>query len=482
MTADYVAFHAAERPDAVALVDRGREISYAQFHRDLCSATHAVNEFGLARGSSAAIAWGELYPHWLLLLACEWLGVATATFVANEGDASAGLLESVDVVLSETRPSSVPVERHRAATSGWLAEVLARGDVPMPAGAPKSPSDPFRILRTSGTTGVPKRILLRRHMFEAFVERWAWVLGITRESKSLVNTPFSANGSYTLSTAVIRAGGTVLCPGFGIGTAAALSGPARETTHIRIAPLELKLVLDELPRNFIKPKDLLVCTVGAPLPAVLREQTLARLASEVLVSYACNEMPFVAVLRDSGSEGVGTVVPWVEAEVVNDRDLPVPSGTAGMLRIRDPAMAEGYLDDPETTARKFRKGWFYPGDIAVSEGPRRLRVVGREDEILNVGGLKIAASRLEAWVLRHATVGDIGVCTLAGPGGVDEICVAVADPAHDDVELLARVTEAFRRNYVGRFHIVKLARIPRNANGKIERHRLKEAMAHNLGR
>ncbi|HMK68856.1 MAG TPA: class I adenylate-forming enzyme family protein, partial [Stellaceae bacterium] len=447
MTADYIAYHAAERPDAVALLDRGREISYAQLHRDLSGVVRAVTDFGFARGSSAAIAWGEFYPHCLLLLACERLGIATATFVANEGEAGAGLLESVDVVLSETRPPGISAERHRALTQGWLADALARGDAPIPAAATQSPQDPFRILRTSGTTGVPKRLLVRRHMFEAHIQRWSWVLGIARTSKCIVNTPFSANGSFTLSMAVLRAGGSVLFPGLEIGTAAALAGPARAATHLRIAPLELKRVLDELPPGFEKPAALTVCTVGGPLPAVLREQALARLANEVIVSYACNEMPFIAVIRDAGSEGVGTVVPWAEAEVVDELDRLVPLDTPGRLRVRDAAMAEGYLDDPVTTAQKFRNGWFYPGDIAISRGPRRLQVVGRDDEILNVGGLKIAASALEAWVLRHATVGDIGICALAGDGGVNEICVAVADPAHDDAELLARITEAFRHNH-----------------------------------
>jgi acyl-coenzyme A synthetase/AMP-(fatty) acid ligase len=482
MTADYIAFHATERPDAVALVDRGREITYVQFHRDLGRFVHALSELGLARGKSVAVAWGELYPHWLLLLACERLGVATATFHMGEAQAGAGLLETVDLVLSETRPAGVAAERHCALTPEWLARVFARADRGMPAAAPKSPDDPLRILRTSGTTGVPKRLLMKRRMFEACAERWAWSLGITRAAKSLINSPFSATGCYVLSTVVIRAGGTMLFPGPETGTGAALAGPARAITHLRIPPLELKLVLDSLPPDFVKPTNLTICTVGAPLAAALREKALARLASEVIVSYACNEMPFVAVARATGSEGVSTVVPWVEAQVVDEQDRPLPPGTVGRIRLREPAMAEGYLDDPETTARRFRNGWLYPGDLGISQGQRRLRIVGREDEIMNLGGLKIAPSALEAWVLRHATVGDIGVCMLPNPEGVDEICVAVADPAHGDAELLARVTDAFRHNQVGRFHIVKVGRVPRNANGKIERNRLKEIVARTLQR
>lgn len=474
MTADYIAFHAAERPEAIALMDCGREITFAQFHRDLARFVRAVPELGFRRGHSVAIAWGDLYPHWLLLLARERLGVAAATFVPGEGTGGARLLETVDFVLAENRPPTLPSERHRALTRQWLAEVFGRSDSEMPEAAPRAPDDPLRILRTSGTTGEPKRLLLTRRMFEAYVERWAWSMGITRDTRSLVTMPFTATGCYLLSTAIIRAGGTMIYAGSEIGAGAALAGPARGLTHLRATPLELKLILDSLPPDFAKPAGLTLCTVGAPLAAPLRERALARLASEVVASYACNEVPFVAVTRSSGSEGVSSVYPWIEAEVVDEHDKPLPPGTAGAIRLKDPEMAIGYLDDPETTARKFRHGWFYPGDIGILHGPQRLQIVGREDELLNLGGIKVGPSALEAWVMRYATIGDVGVCTARNADGIDEICIAVSNPGHDDAELLARVNRAFADHHIGRFHVIKVQRVPRNANGKIERNRLRE--------
>ena len=482
MTAGYIAFHAAARPDAVAIVDRGREITYAQLHSDLGRFLRAVAELGLTRGSSVAVAWGEFYPHWLLLIACEELGLAAATFIAGEGSAGARLLETVDVVLSESRPAEVVPERHRALTPQWLAGAFARADLGMPPLPAWNPNDPLRIVRTSGTTGVPKRLLLTRRMFEAYVERKAWSLGVTRATRTLVTMPFTSTGGYTLCTAAIRAGGTVIFVGFETGTAAALVGPARNLTHLRVTPLELKLILDNLPPNFAKPTGLKVCTMGAALAAPLRERALARLATEVISSYASNEMPFVTLMGDDGKDGIGTVVPWIEAEIVDERDSRLPLGRAGRLRLRDPVMAPGYLDEPQGSAGKFRDGWFYPGDVGILHGPRRLQIVGREDELINLGGLKIPPSELEALVLRHATVGDIGVCVVANAEGVAEICIGVANAAHNDAELLARVGEAFRHHHIGRFHIVKVARIPRNANGKIERGKLRETITRGLRR
>jgi acyl-coenzyme A synthetase/AMP-(fatty) acid ligase len=477
MTADYIAFHAAERSGAVALVDCGREIAYAQFHRDLGRFTRAVGEFGFARGSSVAVAWGELYPHWLLLLALERLGIVAASYLPSEGAGSARLLASVDFVLSEARPPEVQAERHRAVTPQWLERVFARDDTEVPAVAPEDPGDPLRILRTSGTTGGAKRLLLTRRMFEAWVTRWIWSLGITRASRHLVTMSFTATGSYTLATAAIRAGGTVIYAGLEIGAAAALARYGRGLTHLKVTPLELKLILDSLAPDFEKPAALTLCTIGAALAAPLRERALARLAREVIVYYGSNEIPFIAETRSSGSEGVSAVFPWVRAETVDEHGNPAPPGAIGLVRLQAEAMATGYLDDPETTARKFRDGWFYPGDMGILHGPRRLQLVGREDELLNIGGLKVAPSALEAWVLPYATVGDIAVCTMPNAEGIEEICVAVANPRHDDAELLARVTRAFENHQIGRFRVVKVARIPRNANGKIERNRLKEIVA-----
>ncbi|HYC15102.1 MAG TPA: class I adenylate-forming enzyme family protein, partial [Stellaceae bacterium] len=161
----------------------------------------------------------------------------------------------------------------------------------------------------------------------------------------------------------------------------------------------------------------------------------------------------------------------------------LPLGTAGSIRMRDEAMATGYLDDPESTARKFRDGWFYPGDVGILHDPRRIQIVGREDELLNIGGIKMAPSAVEAWVMQHATAADIGVCSLRNAEGIEEICVAVVEPGHGDADLMERITRAFWDHHIGRnFYVVKLTRIPRNANGKILRGPLKQAVMAGLGR
>src|SRR5215470_4003438 len=154
MTADYIAFHASERPDAVALVDRGREITYARLGRDVAAFVRAAREFELAPGDSAAVGWGDFYVHLLLLLALERLGVATASYLENEEPARlARTLAGFDLALSRSRAHGGYAKRHQAITEEWVQAALAAGDGEAAEILPRGPGDPLRILSTSGTTG-----------------------------------------------------------------------------------------------------------------------------------------------------------------------------------------------------------------------------------------------------------------------------------------------------------------------------------------
>jgi len=235
-----------------------------------------------------------------------------------------------------------------------------------------------------------------------------------------------------------------------------------------------------LPEDFVKPADLTILSLGARVSRALRDKAIARLATDVCDLYGSNEAGFVSSTR--GNAEIGTVWPGVQIEVVDERDRPVPSGELGRIRVRTDCMVEGYLDDPEATARAFRDRWFYAGDLGILHGARRLQVIGRSDDVLNIGWNKLSPSALEDLVLRVAEVGDVGVCSIPNADGIEEIAIAVSDPRGSAQELEERITNAFRDVQIGRFHLLWLDRIPRNANGKIQRDRLKDAAVRTLCR
>src|SRR5262249_48534232 len=181
-----------------------------------------------------------------------------------------------------------------------------------------------------------------------------------------------------------------------------------------------------------------------------------------------NEIPFIAEMRLPARDRMMTVFPWVRVEIVDDRGRPLPEGTAGWVRLKSDTMPPGYVDAPETTSRMFRDGWFYPGDVGVLGG-RRLRVMGRGDELLNIGGRKLAPADLETLVSRHLQAADVAVCSLPNDDGIEELYVALVEPEGDEAELHRCLVQAFVGYGHGNIRPVKLPRIPRNANGKILR-------------
>jgi acyl-coenzyme A synthetase/AMP-(fatty) acid ligase len=473
MTADYVAFHAEQRPDAVAILDNGRAVTYGEFARDIRKFTHGIRELGVPEGGTIAVGSDDLYVQWLILLACERLGIATASVISREEVSVLPLLAGVDLLLSEFPLKRASPRRRHALTPAWVESVLRLSDAETALPQP-SPEATLRILRTSGTTGAAKRIRLTRRMAEAWLSRWIWCYGLSPRTRLMLAMPFVVGGIYAQACAVLRAGGTVVREGR-VDVPTALS--AHAVSHIALLPLYLRNVLEQIPAGFGRLPGLVVSTFGGAIPPSLREEAVGRLCGALCDMYGCNEVGFIG---SNGLHHVGRFIeiwPGVAAEVVDEQDRPLPRGEAGRIRVRTESMFSGYVDDPETTRQMLRDGWFYPGDVGVLHGARELELLGRADDLLNIGGVKIAPERLEEIIRMHTPLKDVAVGAVAGADGAAEICVAVADAGIEEAAIWQQIDPALALAGFRKFSIVRLARIPRNLAGKIQRNLLRAEIA-----
>ena len=479
MTADYIALHAAERPNAVAVIHNGRAVSFAEFSADIGKVIAAVRALGVSPGGAIAVGTSDLYLHWLLLLASERLGIAAASLMESESREAASLLAVVDLVLAAPGFFVQGAKRYHALTPSWLDEARARADGPLAPLPAKGPEDPVRIVRTSGTTGESKCFLVTRGMHDALSAQWQSGFRLDRQSRYLQTLAFRVRATYDLGSACLRAGGTVLLE----RRMSALEVMARqEFTHVILLPVFLKALLDRLPASFPKPRDLTIVAFGAALSEGLRNKATERLATVVCDLYGTVEIGIVSGISQPGEDGFGTLWPQVEAEAVDEEHRPVPPGEVGRIRFKAPYMSQSYIDDPETTARMFRDGWFYPGDVGRVRAERQLQILGRVDDLINIGGLKIWPSVLEDTLLEHAVAGDVGVGSTTGADGMETVCIAVSQVSLGNKELMDRITRALRRVGVGPFDVVTLDRIPRADNGKLQRRALREELVRRLGK
>lgn len=87
-------------------------------------------------------------------------------------------------------------------------------------------------------------------------------------------------------------------------------------------------------------------------------------------------------------------------EIVGENGQPCQKGVAGKVRVKTPYMIDGYLNDPEATRSHFKSGWFYPGDLGRILKDNVLEILGRQSDVINVGGEKLLLSDIDQYILQ----------------------------------------------------------------------------------
>jgi acyl-coenzyme A synthetase/AMP-(fatty) acid ligase len=175
---------------------------------------------------------------------------------------------------------------------------------------------------------------------------------------------------------------------------------------------------------------------------------------------------------------LGTVVPGVKLEIVEEQSREALPNGVGQVRYRGPGLADGYLE-PADTSESFVDGWFYPGDSAQLDEQGRFVLAGRTDEVLNVGGTKVNPATVEDAAMQFDGVKDAAICLVERIAGIEEIAIGLEssgslDSRRLDKELRARFPT---------FHptiFMNLEQIPRNQMGKVLRGQLRDEILKGL--
>jgi acyl-CoA synthetase (AMP-forming)/AMP-acid ligase II len=182
-------------------------------------------------------------------------------------------------------------------------------------------------------------------------------------------------------------------------------------------------------------------------------------------------------LLDAHPDCAGRPKLGVEVEVVNPEGEVLAPGETGELRVKVPGMPTEYYMNPERTAEKFRDGWFYTNDIGMLTPEGLIRLEGRSDDRINLGGLKLYPERVENVLNTHPDIRDSAVFTVPDKDGNKALVAAVV--LNHEGKPKSSLLEYCREHKLGgmtpkRFFIVK--ELPRNDAGKLIRSALPELL------
>jgi long-chain acyl-CoA synthetase len=163
----------------------------------------------------------------------------------------------------------------------------------------------------------------------------------------------------------------------------------------------------------------------------------------------------------------------VELEVVDGNGKQLPAGEIGELRVRSENMVGGYHGNPVATARHFRDGWFYPGDLASLGPDGVLCLQGRTDDMMNLNSVKIFPREIERVLEEHPAVKSAAAFAKSSPvhGSIPVAAVELHEAATVAVdELMARTRE--RLGVRAPRRIIVVPALPRSSGGKVQTHAL----------
>jgi acyl-coenzyme A synthetase/AMP-(fatty) acid ligase len=173
---------------------------------------------------------------------------------------------------------------------------------------------------------------------------------------------------------------------------------------------------------------------------------------------------------------VGFVLPGVDVEIVDETNTTLPAGQEGLVRCRNKYFASMFAANNPDRPQDAADTWWYPGDLGRLTPDGMVCIGGRADDVINSGGVKVAASTLDAVVCRAPGVKDGGTCAVRDQSGIDVVWIGVV--TEKDIDQ-ARIKDFLAES--GEFpiepkEILSISKVPRNDLGKLQRQKLKEML------
>ena len=475
---------AMAEPERTALALGARTVTYGALLTKVKQFVVRFAAAGVGRGDNVGVVSGPV-GYVAATLALAWVG-AVSVELQGERAEIAGIAKRLGLkFLFHSGTDGYGLDH-----PGFKGELPLRaataGTARVPGIAGVGPREPWRIALSSGTTGHPKGILYSHEGSLVNVNLLRTVYPVAADDRVLIGM------NVAMAFAVHN---WMRCLTVG-ACAVLIELPESESmlkilhneriTHALVGPASASgiaaLASADGSRHGKPPPDLRAFSVGgARVSAQLQDLLRRHVCPQAYFHYGATETHLIAVLdaaiRERYPNSSGRLLPWMEVQAVDADDHPLPPGTPGRLRLRSPALALGYVGaTEEADLRAFRDGWFYSSDVGRVSMSGIVRVQGRVNDVLNIGGAKVDPAALEDAIQQDPAITECSVVDVSDALGQPVLAVLVVTAAEElDVEGMKQRCVKLSPNCAPRL-ILRAEKLPRNASGKIIRAAVRRAV------
>lgn len=489
--------YALADPDRLMVSDGVTTLSRRETNDALNRMIHVLRQHGLNEGDVVAMMMANSADFVIVMMgaslagiphiAVNWhLSVEEVAYILASSESRALIVDPINAEVGEAAAALAGVELVLR-TGGELEALLAGAS----DAEPPRCSTASAIYYTSGTTGRPKATRMAEMKDGLAVEdmiKNVQAAGYGEHNYHLTVGPLYHGGPLMQAVRAVMGGGRIrVMRRFEEEQVLALIEELKITNTLLVPTHCVRLLRlpDEVRNRYDVSSLLQVFHIGAMMPVDVKRAMIEWWGPVLTDAYGCSELGVITHINShewlAKPGSVGKPVPWFSLQIIDEHDQEVGTGEVGTIYITAHNDADiVYLGDPEKTAAAHRAAkQFTLNDLGYLDEDGFLFLVDRRVDLIISGGVNIYPAEIEAAMLGHEAVGDVGVFAIPHPEWGHEVKAAVQLRAgfEPGPEAEAAIL-AWLRDHLAHYKVPKSidfhTELPRYSNGKLYRRALRD--------
>ena len=423
---------AAKYRDKTLFIFQDQELSYEKYDERTNKLAWSLASEGLQQGDRSCV----LFPNCFEILECYFaigkIGAISIPlnpmytpreikYVVNNSEAKFLITSKNDLDKVLARREEMPtlekifvsgINNHETALPYEKLIEEASGEI---EGYHIDPDSVAMILYTSGTTGVPKGVMLTHRGLLENADIMVQTLGFNENDRSLCVLPmfhlFAT--AFDLLQMMTAGGSTILMERFDPVKACQLIEKYRATVIIGVPTIFIYLINYPNRKRYDLSSLRIGDTGGGPVPVELKTQFEKEVGMVLVESYGLTEASPVVCVERPGKErrlgSCGITLSGMETRVVDQNGEDVPPGEIGELILKGPNVMVGYWKMSEETAKTVRDGWLHTGDLMKKDQDGYIYMVDRLKDMILCGGYNVYPKEIESVLYSHPSILEVAV-------------------------------------------------------------------------
>lgn len=483
---------AISQPDKPAVAFKKEMLTYRQLLNKIQGIARILRENGVTDGDRvcfSAVSRPEMPGVYLAIQLCG----AVAVFLdKNSTPENMAVIyeESGSRIMLTDRPMKEYADKCRIMSLRQIYADADRISADETGKLQRDEEEVAELLFTTGTTGKPKGVMLTYKAVYHILSNTIQGIGIREDEVLLLPLPLNHSFALRVLRSVLYQGATlILQNGFTFAKEVESNVNAYNCTALACVPASYEVMRRQMQDAFVP-----VCSrfryieFGAGSLSVKQRKEITSLLTDTLIynTWGSSESggaifcKVSEVVKDSvkvGSLG-RTLEGKVSVKFLDEEGCPVrtSAGHPGRMALKGDMQMAGYWNMPETTAETLVDGWLITGDMAYEDEEGNIYMLGRADDIINVGGEKVSPIEVENIAGQYEGVKEcacIGVEDTDGVMGQIPVLFVVAKSGYSEEELLKFIAARAERYKLPQ-KVMQIESLPRNSMQKLDRRELRK--------